>query len=138
MVFPEYASRFKKEMSSEREVMEGVAFVDDADFAVLDANGNVESYGRSEDFGNAVGTLAVRDRNTQNGHLLTDRRGKEEYEEEEYEDEDEDEGRVVSPKLFGNVNFLFGIGWWNNMISSPQIPNWCLSLMVTATEGQRL
>ena len=71
MVFPEYAARYKKDMASEREALGSVGFVDDADFAVLDSNGNVESYGRSEDFGSAVRVLAERDRNIQNGHLLT-------------------------------------------------------------------
>ena len=71
MVFPEYAARYKKEMASEREALGSVGFVDDADFAVLDSNGNVESYGRSEEFGSAVSVLAERDRNIQNGHLLT-------------------------------------------------------------------
>ena len=71
MVFPEYAARYKKDMASEREALGSVGFVDDADFAVLDSNGNVESYGRSEDFGSAVNVLAERDRNIQNGHLLT-------------------------------------------------------------------
>ena len=72
MVFPEYAARFKKDMVSERQALGSVGFVDDADFAVLDSNGNVESYGRSEDFGDTVSVLAERDRNIQNGHLLTD------------------------------------------------------------------